>query len=54
MPQVFEVANRIQIQRLGKRAGVVTPKTHDMKDVVAVMTGALKLEQKDQTLNSVT
>jgi len=25
-----------------------------MKDVVAVMTGALKLEQKDQTLNSVT
>jgi len=53
MPQVFEVANRIQIQRLGKRAAVVTPKTHDMKDVVAVMTGALKLEQKDQTLSSV-
>jgi len=25
-----------------------------MRDVVAVMTGALKLEQKDQTLNSVT
>jgi fructose transport system ATP-binding protein len=54
MPQVFEVANRIQIQRLGKRAAVVTPKTHNMNDVVAVMTGALKLEEKDQTLNSVT
>ena len=27
MPQVFEVADRIHIQRLGKRAAAITPKT---------------------------
>ncbi|MEK6648203.1 MAG: ATP-binding cassette domain-containing protein [Actinomycetota bacterium] len=50
MPQVFEVADRIQVQRLGKRAAVITPKTHTMNDVVAIMTGALTLDAKDQTL----
>ncbi|RZS59740.1 mannose ABC transporter ATP-binding protein /fructose ABC transporter ATP-binding protein /ribose ABC transporter ATP-binding protein [Microcella putealis] len=40
MPQVFDVADRIHIQRLGKRAGVVTPESHSMTDVVAIMTGA--------------
>jgi fructose transport system ATP-binding protein len=53
MPQVFEVADRIHIQRLGKRAAVVTPKSHTMNEVVAVMTGALKLDVKDQTLGPV-
>ena len=53
MPQVFEVADRIQIQRLGKRAAVVTPKTHDMSQVVAIMTGALKPEDNEQTLSPV-
>jgi fructose transport system ATP-binding protein len=43
MPQVFEVADRIHIQRLGRRAAVVSPKTISMSDAVAVMTGALKL-----------
>ncbi|MEY4677335.1 MAG: hypothetical protein RI992_50 [Actinomycetota bacterium] len=53
MPQVFEVADRIQVMRLGKRAAVVTPKTHDMKDAVAIMTGAMKVDTKDQTLKPV-
>jgi len=53
MPQVFEVADRIQVQRLGKRAAVVTPKTHTMNDVVAIMTGAMKVDMKDQALTSV-
>lgn len=53
MPQVFEVADRIHIQRLGKRVAVVTPKTHTMNEVVAVMTGASKVELKDQTLGPV-
>jgi fructose transport system ATP-binding protein len=53
MPQVFEVADRIQVMRLGKRAAVVTPKTHDMKDAVAIMTGAAKVDEKDQTLKPV-
>jgi fructose transport system ATP-binding protein len=40
MPHVFEVADRIHIQRLGKRTAVVTPETHTMSDAVAIMTGA--------------
>jgi fructose transport system ATP-binding protein len=53
MPQVFEVADRIQVQRLGKRAAVVTPKSHSMNDVVAIMTGAMTVDKKDQALSSV-
>ena len=45
MPHVWEVADRIHIQRLGGRAGVVTPQTHDMGEGVAIMTGAKRLEQ---------
>jgi fructose transport system ATP-binding protein len=40
MPHVFEIADRIHIQRLGKRACVVNPKQISMSETVAVMTGA--------------
>ncbi|WP_415297546.1 ATP-binding cassette domain-containing protein [Cellulosimicrobium sp. SJTW-1] len=40
MPQVFEVADRIHVQRLGKRAATITPQTHTMTEAVALMTGA--------------
>ncbi len=40
MPLVFELADRIHIQRLGRRAAVITPSTHSMEDAVAIMTGA--------------
>jgi fructose transport system ATP-binding protein len=40
MPNVFDVADRIHIQRLGKRAAVITPQTHSMTEAVAIMTGA--------------
>jgi fructose transport system ATP-binding protein len=40
MPQVFEVADRIHIQRLGKCAATITPQSHTMTDAVAIMTGA--------------
>jgi fructose transport system ATP-binding protein len=40
MPHVFEVADRIHIHRLGRRIAVVTPQTHTMNEVVAIMTGA--------------
>lgn len=53
MPQVFEIADRIHIQRLGRRVAVVTPKSHTMNEVVAVMTGASKVDPKDQTLGPV-
>jgi fructose transport system ATP-binding protein len=43
MPHVFELADRIQIQRLGATAAVITPKTHTMEDAVAIMTGARRV-----------
>ena len=45
MPHVFEIADRIHIARLGKRACVVNPKKISMSDTVAVMTGAMTVEQ---------
>jgi fructose transport system ATP-binding protein len=44
MPHVFEIADRVHIQRLGKRACVINPKRLSMSDAVAVMTGAMKSE----------
>ena len=41
MPHVFEVADRIHVARLGRRAAVLDPKKISMSDTVAVMTGAL-------------
>jgi fructose transport system ATP-binding protein len=40
MPHVFELADRIHIMRLGRRAAVVTPQSHTMSEAVAIMTGA--------------
>ena len=44
MPQVWEVADRIHIQRLGGRAGVITPRSHTMTEGVGIMTGAMTLK----------
>ena len=41
MPHVFEVADRIHVARLGKRAALLNPKKISMSDTVAVMTGAM-------------
>jgi fructose transport system ATP-binding protein len=40
MPQVFALADRVQIMRLGQRVAVVTPATCTMETAVAIMTGA--------------
>jgi len=45
MPHVFEVADRIHIQRLGKRVAVVKPAEIKMADAVAIMTGALPVTE---------
>jgi fructose transport system ATP-binding protein len=45
MPHVFEVADRIHVARLGKRAAVLDPKKISMSDTVAVMTGAMTADQ---------
>jgi fructose transport system ATP-binding protein len=41
MPHVFEVADRIHIQRLGRRAALVNTRDIKMPDAVAIMTGAM-------------
>jgi fructose transport system ATP-binding protein len=40
MPHIFGVADRIQIQRLGRDAAVVTPASTAMAEAVAIVTGA--------------
>jgi len=42
MPAVFEVADRIHIQRLGRRVAVITPDSHTPSEAVAIMTGAVE------------
>ncbi|MFC4564157.1 ATP-binding cassette domain-containing protein [Nocardiopsis mangrovi] len=44
MPHVFEIADRIHIQRLGRRVACVTPDQYSMTEVVAVMTGAMAID----------
>jgi fructose transport system ATP-binding protein len=41
MPHVFEVADRIHIQRLGRRVALIDKSDVTMPDAVAMMTGAL-------------
>jgi len=53
MPQVFEVADRIHVQRLGRRGAVITPQSVSITDVVAIMTGALQVPIEEQTLGPV-
>src|SRR5256886_1485180 len=53
MPHVFELADRIHIMRLGRRVAVVTPKTHTMPEVVAIMTGATPSELDNVLTNKV-
>ena len=47
MPHVFELADRIHIHRMGRRAAVVNPKDYTMSDVVAIMTGAMEANPGD-------
>ena len=44
MPHVFEVADRIHVHRMGKRAALLNPKVVSMADTVSVMTGAIRPE----------
>ena len=45
MPHVFEVADRIHVQRLGRCGGIITPRSHTMSEAVAIMTGATTLAE---------
>jgi fructose transport system ATP-binding protein len=49
MPNVFEVADRIHVHRLGQRAAVVRPSERSMSDVVALMTGAAEPTEQERS-----
>ena len=48
MPEVFEVADRIEVPRLGERVASLRPKDVSMEDVVAAMTGALTFHEGEE------
>ncbi|MEV0612496.1 ATP-binding cassette domain-containing protein [Nonomuraea sp. NPDC050404] len=45
MPHVFEIADRVHVQRLGRRVAELSPREHSMAEVVAIMTGALRVSE---------
>jgi simple sugar transport system ATP-binding protein len=47
MPEVFEVADRIEVLRLGERVARLRPSEVSMEDVVSAMTGALTFHEED-------
>ena len=42
IPQVLKIADRIHVQRLGRRVAVVAPQAFAYSDVVAIMNGACR------------
>ena len=44
MPQVFEIADRLHVMRLGRRVATITPRSHTMTEAVAFMTGATSFQ----------
>jgi fructose transport system ATP-binding protein len=44
-PHVFELADRVHVARLGRRAALIDPKAVSMNDAVAVMTGAITADR---------
>jgi len=50
MPHVFEIADRIHVHRLGRRAAVIKPSDYSMAEVVAIMTGALTVDAAGDTV----
>jgi simple sugar transport system ATP-binding protein len=46
MPEVFEVADRIEVMRLGERVARLRPSEASMEDVVSAMTGALTFHEE--------
>lgn len=45
MPHVWEVADRIHIQRLARRVAVIDPKDYTPQEGVAIMTGAMTADE---------
>ena len=48
LPEIFEVADRIEVLRLGERVARLRPSDVSMEDVVSAMTGALSFHGEDE------
>jgi simple sugar transport system ATP-binding protein len=48
LPEIFEVADRIEVLRLGERVARLRPNEVSMEDVVSAMTGALTFHEEDE------
>jgi simple sugar transport system ATP-binding protein len=48
LPEIFEVADRIEVLRLGERVARLRPADVSMEDVVSAMTGALTFHEEDE------
>ena len=48
LPEIFEVADRIEVLRLGERVARLRPSEVSMEDVVSAMTGALTFHDEDE------
>ena len=48
LPEIFEVADRIEVLRLGERVARLRPNDVSMEDVVSAMTGALSFHEEDE------
>jgi simple sugar transport system ATP-binding protein len=48
MPEVFEVADRIEVLRLGARVARLRPQDVSMEDVIGAMTGAMTFHDDDE------
>ena len=49
MPEVFEVADRIEVLRLGARVARLKPEDISMEDAVAAMTGAMTFHDEEKS-----
>jgi simple sugar transport system ATP-binding protein len=48
LPEIFEVADRIEVLRLGERVARLRPSEVSMEDVVSAMTGALTFHEEGE------
>ena len=46
MPEIFEVADRVEVLRLGERVARLAPSDVSMEDIVSAMTGALNFHER--------
>lgn len=52
LPQVFEIADRIHVHRLGRRIALLDPAWCSMTEAVGLMTGALRIDTEGRLVQA--